>query len=106
MSRRCERVKKLLNAMTEEAQQSGRQISLMTQDTVKHSLTPFIGGTVNKHSISRMLASRYPELSPRLPPLRKPWMSEDNRMSIFDACAFAFAHYQNNAKQPEFELNG
>jgi len=31
---------------------------------------------------------RFPELAPRLPRFRKPWMSEDYRMSIFDAVAF------------------
>jgi hypothetical protein len=35
---------------------------------------------------------RFPEeLGHRLPPKRKPWMSEDYRMGIFDAVALAFA---------------
>ena len=34
------------------------------------------------------MANHFPELAPRLPRFRKPWMSEDYRMSIFDAIAF------------------
>jgi hypothetical protein len=32
-----------------------------------------------------------------LPPERKPWMSEDSRMAIFDAAAFAMAFFQESA---------
>jgi len=34
-----------------------------------------------------------PELTPRFPRFKKPWMSEDYRMSIFDAIAFATAFF-------------
>jgi hypothetical protein len=34
------------------------------------------------------------ELAPRLPRFRKPWMSEDYRMSIFDAVSWAVAQFQ------------
>ena len=37
---------------------------------------------------------QFPELEKRLPRVRKPWMSEDERMSIFDAVALAIAHSQ------------
>lgn len=42
-----------------------------------------------KYEIAVALARLFPELEPRLPRKRKPWMSEDERMSIFDALAFA-----------------
>lgn len=42
-----------------------------------------------KHEIAVALARLFPELEPRLPRKRKPWMSEDERMSIFDALSFA-----------------
>jgi hypothetical protein len=43
------------------------------------------------------IAKRFPELAPRLPRFRKPWMSEDYRMSIFDAVAMALTlfNFQN-----------
>ena len=46
---------------------------------------------LTKQQIALILAARYPELAPRLPPLRKPWMGEDPRLSIFKALVFALA---------------
>ena len=41
-----------------------------------------------KHMLAEIIAKRFPEeLGSRLPPKRKPWMSEDFRMNIFDAVA-------------------
>ena len=39
--------------------------------------------------IAVAIANRFPDLAPRLPRFRKPWMSEDYRMTIFDAVALA-----------------
>ena len=39
----------------------------------------------NKHTLAEIVAARFPqELGGRLPPKRRPWKSEDYRMSIFD----------------------
>lgn len=51
------------------------------------------GGGATKHQIAVALTQRFPELEPSLPPERKPWMSEDPRMGIFDAVAFALASF-------------
>jgi hypothetical protein len=41
-----------------------------------------------KHDVAKVLAQKFPEeLGDRLPPKRKPWMSEDYRMDIFGAVA-------------------
>jgi hypothetical protein len=45
------------------------------------------------------IAKRFPELALRLPRFRKPWMSEDYRMSIFDAAGFALAFYSAQGVQ-------
>lgn len=50
-------------------------------------------GKPTKHSTAKMVAEYFPELAPRLPPKRKPWMSETERMAIFDAVAFGMTHY-------------
>jgi hypothetical protein len=57
-------------------------------------------GASTKHEIAVAIAKRFPELAPRLPRFRKPWMSEDYRMSIFDAVAFGvtFFHMPTNRK--------
>lgn len=51
----------------------------------------FAESGTTKHEIAGAVARLFPELAPRLPPQRKPWMSEDRRMSIFDAVSFALA---------------
>ena len=48
-------------------------------------------GASTKHQIASELAERFPELARHLPCPRKPWASEDARMSIFDALALATA---------------
>jgi len=42
-----------------------------------------------KYNIAVAVARLFPELEPRLPRKRKAWMSEDERMSIFDAVSLA-----------------
>ena len=49
---------------------------------------------VNKHDIARIVADRFPELSWRLPPKRKPWQSEPTRQSIFDAASLGIYYFQ------------
>lgn len=48
-----------------------------------------------KFELALVIAHALPQLAPRLPPKRKPWMSEDARQSLFDAAALglmAFGH--------------
>lgn len=47
-------------------------------------------GASTKEDRARVISERLPILAPQLPPPRKPWMSEDSRMSIFSAAAIAF----------------
>ena len=45
-------------------------------------------------ALAEMLAGKFPEeLASRLPPKRRPWMSEDPRMDIFDAVGLAVAFW-------------
>ncbi len=43
--------------------------------------------------IARVIAAKIPALALRLPPLRKIWMSEDPRQSLFDAAALGAVRY-------------
>ena len=50
-----------------------------------------------KFAVARTLAEKFPtELGTRLPPKRRPWMSEDPRMDIFDAVGLAVAFWPKN----------
>lgn len=59
-----------------------------------------------KYEIAKAIASRFPELAPRLPAERKPWMSEDTRMAIFDAAAFALVFFDGSKQLPKKPSNG
>jgi hypothetical protein len=59
------------------------------------------GTKVNKHDIARMIANRFPELSWRLPPRRKPWQSEPTRQSIFDAASLGVFYFAQQADERE-----
>ena len=46
-------------------------------------------GATNKDAVARLIVQQFPELERFLPPKRRPWMPEDERMAIFDALALA-----------------
>lgn len=49
-------------------------------------------GCATKQQRATILAKWYPDLQWKLPPRRKPWQSEDFRMSVFDAAALGTAY--------------
>jgi hypothetical protein len=53
-----------------------------------------LGYPGTKYARAVMLAERFPELAHRLPRFRKPWMSEDERINLFDAAGFGLVAAQ------------
>ena len=47
---------------------------------------------LTKHQRAQAVIERFPVLAQKLPPKRKPWESEDYRMSMFAAAALAVAY--------------
>ena len=60
----------------------------------------FSGSNDNKHQIASALATRFLDLTLVIPPKRRPWQSEDYRMSIFDAAALGAAYFHEK-RQPD-----
>jgi hypothetical protein len=85
-SRRCGRVETLLGRI---ATKEGKRVlvRLVTRREIR-AIGP-LPLTSTKHGRASFLAERFPELQAFLPPARKPWMPEDDRMAIFDALSFA-----------------
>jgi len=90
-SRRCRRIERLINDISKLA--SKRQIKVRSFSRIKVKQTFSECGASNKQEIAIAIANRFPELVPRLPRFRKPWMSEDYRMSIFDAVGLALTSF-------------
>lgn len=56
-------------------------------------------GAFSKAEIAGVIADRLPVLSLSLPPVRKPWMSEDHRVNIFEAVALAMTFFDFEEKR-------
>jgi Holliday junction resolvasome RuvABC endonuclease subunit len=92
-SRRCQRVVQLIENLHVLASAVGVRTWRISRRQVQRCFSKT--GAATKRQIAVALAARFPELEPHLPPVRKPWMSEDERMSIFDALAFGWASYES-----------
>ena len=86
-SRRCKRVRELIEDISKLALKRNIRVKSFARLKVKQAFAE--AGASNKFEIAVAIAKRFPELQPRLPRFRKPWMSEDYRMSIFDAIGCA-----------------
>ena len=89
--RRGSRVKRLLRAIIRRVGKDGLQHSVVTRSHVRVAFSRHDART--KHQIATVIAKHFPELAPRLPAPRKPWMSEDQRMTIFSASAIGLSQY-------------
>lgn len=89
--RRCERTKILLDQIAEYAQSQKIPLVKYSSDRVREVFSFF--DVDNKQQIAQKICEWLPELAPRIPPERKPWMSEDRRMGIFDAVALILTYY-------------
>ena len=87
-SRRSARIKALSQKIIAMAATRKVSVKLFSQEEVRRTF--FADGKGTKHAVAEILAQRFPEeLASRLPPKRKPWMSEHYQMDIFDAVALA-----------------
>jgi Holliday junction resolvasome RuvABC endonuclease subunit len=96
-SRRCPRVQRLLARIRASAEKRKVRTRAISRAEIRAAF--FATGAANKDEIASAVAAGYPELGPRLPPRRKCWMSEDDRMSIFDAAALAVTFFELKGKQ-------
>lgn len=90
-SRRCDRIKSLLGQIEKFSQNQKIPVVKYSSGRIKEVFSFFDIHT--KHQIAQKICEWLPELTPRIPPKRKPWMSEDRRMGIFDAVALILTYY-------------
>jgi hypothetical protein len=89
-SRRCRRVEKLLDRIATTKRKRVRVRLISRRQLQRIGPLPQVS---TKYGRACLLAERFPELRAFLPRFRKPWMSEDDRMAIFDALGFALANF-------------
>lgn len=90
-NRRCQRIQDLLENIEKFAKSQKIPVMKYSSCRIKEVFSFFDIRT--KHQIAEKICEWLPELASRLPPKRKPWMSEDPRMSIFDAVALILTYY-------------
>jgi hypothetical protein len=90
-SRRRHRVRRLIDDLLALARERDIAVHTFARSAViERFSSPDEPAT--KYSIAKRLTKDFPELQTKLPPPRKPWQSEDERMSIFDALALAVTY--------------
>ena len=91
-TRRATRIKTLHRKIAAWAGKLQLKLRLVSVTQVRTHLLGAPKGT--KFVVARKLAEKFPtELETRLPPKRRPWMSEHPRMDIFDAVGMAVAFW-------------
>jgi len=99
-SRRCRRVDLLLNHIA-SGERKGLRVQLISHRQIR-AIGP-LPHVATKYGRASYLAERFPELQPFLPPARRPWDSEDGRINIFDAVAFAVACFPGKTRTKPHE---
>ena len=92
--RKSKSAKKLIQHILSEGQKRNIQTSKYSRSTIKGVFSQF--HVTTRFQIAKKIVEWLPSLQARLPPERKPWMSEDYRMGIFDAVALALTFYYLN----------
>jgi hypothetical protein len=92
-TRRAHRIRELNRRVGELADQRGMRVRAYSRAQVVEYFAERDATT--KHRIAEMIAQRIPALNLYVPPARKPWMSGDARMGIFDAAALAWMFFHS-----------
>jgi hypothetical protein len=90
-SRRCKRVQRLIRDITRFAKLRNVRVYQYSRGYVREIFSSC--GATTKYEIAEIITEQFPEFKPRLPSERKLWMSEDPRMSIFDAASLALTFF-------------
>lgn len=90
-TRRAPRITYLNAAIAELAKSRGIPVYTYSRDQVRAAFDYL--GCVNKQSLAEVIAKKIPAFERYVPPPRKPWMSEDARMGLFDAAALALMFF-------------
>lgn len=90
-SRRSSRIRKLYRMLTHLAETEHIDVFRASRSATRVCFEPL--GARTKYEIAQVIARQLPAFAHRLPRLRKIWMSEDPRQSLFDAVALAAVFY-------------
>jgi hypothetical protein len=91
-TRRALRLTALNAAVEAAARQHGLPVFKYSRDDVYRTFAS--AGFSNKQMLAELIVKHIPAFERYSPPPRKPWMSEDARMGLFDAAALALVFFK------------
>ena len=91
---RSRRVQQLNAEICVFAQEYGIPVTRASREDVRAAFRPY--GAETKEEIAEVISERIPVLARYVPLTRKPWMTEDARMALFDAAALLFTATTQN----------
>ena len=97
-SRRADRIRDLHRQLTELAKTRRIAVRRFARSEIRAAFAAREAST--KYQIAQAVSRELPDLAPWLPPPRKIWMSEDPRLSIFDAASLAMTLHDSRKKRP------
>lgn len=100
-SRRSGRIRKLYQLLLHSAMSERIDVYRYSQTAVRACFNPV--GARTKYEIAKAIAFHIPAFAHRMPPLRKIWMSEDPRQSLFDAAALGLTYFAHHIPSPYTE---
>lgn len=100
-SRRDERVRALYRSFMTLAGVHGIDVVRYARADVDKAFNA--AGALKKQERAQLVAAMLPALSHRMPPIRKPWMSEHPRMPLFEAASLGIAHYYHEHTKDQSE---
>jgi hypothetical protein len=95
--RRGTRNRNLSRALARLAERECVKVVRYSRSQVMQSFSPT--GIATKYEIAMLIAKHIPALAPRMPKVRKPWMSEELRQGVFDAAALGITFYGRSGTQ-------
>lgn len=100
-SRRTSRIRKLYRMLVHLAEAESVELHRCSKTEVRALFALVGAGT--KYEIAKAIATQIPAFVHRLPRLRKIWMSEDPRQSLFDAAALGLTYFARHIRSPYME---
>jgi hypothetical protein len=79
------------------AEQRGIAVRMYLREEVREAFSRYYDAPT-KQAIAEVIARHIPAFKLYVPPARKPWMTEHQRMGIFEAAALAWMIYFHDAE--------
>lgn len=96
--KRSPRVKQLLLELEALGRNKNILIARYTREQIRECFAQF--EATSKYEIAETISRNLPEFTAQLPPPRKLWLPENNRMNVFHAVSLIFTHFYFLAIKP------